>query len=134
MSCSATQDDEPQLDLEGTIGQYDLHTVTPESRGVTHYWFATRRNHIEEDAEYNAGKIAGMHAAFEDEDVPLIEAVQERMGTDDFFGLDPVLMTNDMAPVKVRRTLMRLIEAERKQAAKDAAEAPTRASSRTARA
>lgn len=129
LSVGATQADEPQLDLEGTIGQYDLHTVTPETNGTTHYFFATRRNHIEEDAEYNAGKIAGMHGAFEGEDVPLIEAVEEMMGTDDFFSLDPVLMTNDMAPVKVRRTLQKLIRREQK--ARSAAATPT-ASNRAA--
>ncbi|NVB36331.1 aromatic ring-hydroxylating dioxygenase subunit alpha [Pseudenhygromyxa sp. WMMC2535] len=112
LSVGATQEPRNALDLDHTIGQYDLHTVTPESIDRTHYFFATRRNHLEEDAEYNAQKIAGMHGAFQDEDVPLIESVQERMGTDDFFGLEPVLMSNDAAAAKVRRKLLEMLREE----------------------
>lgn len=94
------------------IGQYDLHTTTPESQFSTHYFFATRRNHNVEDGEYNAIKIKAMHQAFEDEDGPLIRAVQDEMGAAEFFQLNPVLMSNDVAPVKVRRLLKRLIDDE----------------------
>jgi vanillate O-demethylase monooxygenase subunit len=111
LSVGATQNG-GALDLANCVGQYDLHTCTPESATRTHYFFATRRNHIVEDAEYNVAKIKAMHAAFENEDGPVIQAVQEEMGTNDFFGLNPVLMTNDIAAVKVRRMLTRLIEAE----------------------
>jgi len=111
LSVGANQDGRP-LTLDGTVSQYDLHTTTPESEFSTHYFFATRRNHAEEDAEYNVLKIQGMHGAFEDEDVPIINAVQEEMGDADFFDLNPVLMSNDAAPVRVRRLLLRLKEAE----------------------
>lgn len=94
------------------VDQYDLHTCTPADEFETHYFFATRRNHDEDNAEYNALKIAGMHAAFEDEDGPLVQAVQREMGTAEFFSLDPVLMSNDVAPVKVRRLLGRMIREE----------------------
>ena len=112
LSVGATQDPKARLDLEETVGQYDLHTVTPASRDETHYFFATRRNHIEEDAEYNEGKIQGMHGAFANEDVPLIELVHKEMGTDQFFELNPALMSNDIAPVKVRKKLAELIARE----------------------
>lgn len=104
---------EGNLDLTDCVGQYDLHVTTPETESTTHYWFSTRRNHIEEDGEFNAFKIQAMHNAFVDEDFPIIEAVQNEMETNDFFSLDPVLMSNDIAPVKVRRLLQRLIQAER---------------------
>ena len=115
LSVGATQDDQA-LDLRGCIGQYDLHTCTPETANTTHYYFATRRNHRVEDADYNAMKIQAMHAAFENEDGPIIEAVHHEMGTTDFFGLNPVLMTNDVAPVKVRRRLKQLIQDDRRGA------------------
>lgn len=102
-----------QLDLDDCVGQYDLHTCTPETAGTTHYFFATRRNHIVEDADYNRAKIEAMHAAFMDEDGPILDAVQAEMGDADFFALGPVLMSNDVAPVKVRRHLKRLIDDER---------------------
>jgi len=113
LSVGATQDG-GALDLAGCIGQYDLHTCTPETANTTHYWFATRRNHVVEDADYNAMKIQAMHAAFENEDGPIIEAVHDEMGTTDFFSLNPVLMTNDVAPVKVRRRLRQLIQDDRR--------------------
>ena len=111
LSVGALQDDKP-LGLENCVGQYDLHTTTPETENTTHYFFAIRRNHNEEDGEYNKAKIEAMHAAFENEDGPVIEAVHEEMGTSDFFSLNPVLGTNDIAPVEVRQLLMKLISEE----------------------
>lgn len=113
LSVGAVQDGKP---FDDAISQYDLHLATPESEFRTHYFFATRRNHIEEDAEYNAQKIKAMHEAFETEDGPIIHAVQEEMGTADFFSLNPVLMSNDIAAVKVRKLLDRMIAAEREKA------------------
>lgn len=113
LSVGAVQDPEARLDLSGCVGQYDLHTCTPETSDTTHYFFATRRNHRVEDGDYNRAKIEAMHTAFETEDGPIIEAVQAEMGTDDFFGLHPVLMSNDLAPVKVRRLLRQMIQQER---------------------
>ena len=112
LSIGATQDPKARLDLTETVGQYDLHSVTPESPDTTHYFFATRRNHVEEDPEYNEMKIQGMHGAFANEDVPIIEAIHAEMKTDDFFSLDPVLMSNDVAPVKVRKILTEKINRE----------------------
>lgn len=108
LSTGVRQDDGP-LRLDTTISQYDLHVVTPETADTTHYFFATRRNHHVENAEYNAMKIGAMHGAFANEDGPLIEAAHNEMGTTDFFSLNPVLMTNDVSPVKVRRLLKKLI-------------------------
>lgn len=109
LSLYCAQDDMPVL--EGP-GQYDLHSVTPEDDNTTHYFFATRRNHIEHDAEYNAMKIGAMHAAFEDEDGPLIAAAEREMGGEDFFDLGPMLLSNDLAAVKVRRRLRDLVAQE----------------------
>lgn len=109
LSISCAQDDTPVL--EGP-GQYDLHTVTPEDEHSTHYFFCTRRNHIEDDAEYNAFKIQAMHDAFENEDGPLIAATEREMDGEDFFDLKPMLLSNDLAAVKVRRRLRDLVAAE----------------------
>lgn len=109
LSLYCAQDDTPVM--EGP-GQYDLHSVTPEDEYSTHYFFATRRNHIEDDAEYNAMKIAAMHDAFENEDGPIMIACQREMGEEDFFAMAPVLMSNDLAAVKMRRNLQKLIDSE----------------------
>ncbi|WP_420465477.1 Rieske 2Fe-2S domain-containing protein [Panacagrimonas sp.] len=112
LSVGAVQDDSKNLDLVDCIGQYDLHTCTPETADTTHYFFATRRNHLVDDGEFNKAKIQAMHTAFETEDGPVIEAVHAEMGTDDFFGLHPVLICNDAGPIKVRRLLRKMIDAE----------------------
>lgn len=112
LSVGAVQDPTKNLDLVDCIGQYDLHTCTPESADTTHYFFATRRNHLVEDGEFNKAKIQAMHTAFETEDGPVIEAVHAEMGTDDFFSLHPVLICNDAGPIKVRRLLRKMIDAE----------------------
>lgn len=113
LSVGATQDkvNEP-LGLHNTVGQYDLHTVTPETDGTTHYFFATRRNHLVDDAAHNEHMIQILHDTFQNEDGVMLEAVQAEMRTSDFFGLNPVLMSNDIAPVKVRRLLNKLKAAE----------------------
>ena len=109
LSIGATQGNGP-LELDATVGQYDLHTVTPETESTTHYWFATRRNHIVEDAGFNKMKIEAMHGAFTNEDLPLLEAVETEMGGAEFFSLSPVLISSDAAPVRVRRLLREMIE------------------------
>ena len=116
LSVGCTQDPEGKLDLNDSVGQYDLHTTTPETEDSTHYFFATRRNHVEEDGEYNKMKIQAMHDAFVQEDGPIIEAVHEEMGTSDFFSLNPVLLSNDIGPVKVRRLLQALKDEEASRA------------------
>jgi phenylpropionate dioxygenase-like ring-hydroxylating dioxygenase large terminal subunit len=113
LTIGATQDPSAPLTHDTCTSQYDLHTCTPETDSTTHYFFATRRNHFEEDADYNRMKITGMHDAFVDEDGPVLDAVQKRMGTPDLFSLNPVLISSDGGPVRVRRILKRMIEAER---------------------
>lgn len=111
LTIGATQDG-ATLDYDNTTAQYDLHTCTPETETSTHYFFATRRNHNVEDEQFNKIKIEGMHGAFADEDGPILDAVQEQMETNDFLSLDPVLISSDAGPVRVRRVLQSLIEQE----------------------
>lgn len=107
----ASQNDAP-LEYKSCVAQYDLHVCTPETENSTHYFFATRRNHNEEDGEYNMAKINGMHQAFAEEDGPILDAVHQEMGTSDFLSLNPVLISSDMGPVRVRRLLKQMIERE----------------------
>lgn len=109
LSLFCAQDDTPVHDGPG---QYDLHSVTPEDEHATHYFFCTRRNHIEDDAEFNAFKIKAMHDAFEREDGVLMIATEREMGGEDFFDLGPMLLSNDLAAVKVRRRLREMVAQE----------------------
>lgn len=98
--------------FEEGVGAYDLHMTTPETETSTHYFFATRRNHLVDDEDFNQMKLKAMKDAFELEDGPVIHGVEAEMGGEDFFDLNPVLMSNDVASVKVRRLLKKLIEGE----------------------
>lgn len=113
LSVGGAQGDTP---FEQGVGAYDLHVTTPETENTTHYFFATRRNHLVDDEDFNQMKLKAMRDAFEQEDGPIITGVQDEMGDAEFFDLKPVLMSNDAASVKVRRLHMRLLEAEQAQA------------------
>jgi vanillate O-demethylase monooxygenase subunit len=89
------------------------HWLTPETRTTTHYfWCATRDRHVE-DAAVGERMQAGIDSAFRNEDEPMIEAVQRRMGTADLMSLKPVLLVGDGAGMRARRVLDGLIAAER---------------------
>jgi hypothetical protein len=50
--------------------------------------------------------------AFEQEDKPMLEKQQQRMGMDDLWSLDPILWPIDAAAARVRRKLDAMIAAE----------------------
>ncbi|HMV54271.1 MAG TPA: aromatic ring-hydroxylating dioxygenase subunit alpha [Rhodocyclaceae bacterium] len=91
---------------------FDYHIMTPESAMSTHYFFASTRNYLTDDAAYNEGKMQGMLGAFTLEDKPMIEAQQAEMGTHDLWALKPVLLSSDAGAIRVRRVLKAMIEAE----------------------
>lgn len=122
LQIGATQD-EGALDLGHCVGQYDLHTSTPETEGSTHYFFATRRNHLVDDPDYNAAKIKGMHDAFVDEDGPYLDAQYVSIGNADLMSLNPVLLSSDVGAVKARRILRRVIADEARRGQPDASAA-----------
>lgn len=90
-----------------------VHLLTPETGDSTHYWWAVGRMAVKDDERLDGMLIAGFCNAFENEDEPMIRAVQERMQTVDLFSLNPALLPMDEASVRVRRILARKIAAER---------------------
>ncbi|ROZ75110.1 aromatic ring-hydroxylating dioxygenase subunit alpha [Ramlibacter sp. WS9] len=88
-----------------------LHLATPESAGRTHYWYwSTRTFGI--DPHANAAIKALLEFAFSQQDKPMLEAQQGRMGGAEFWSLKPVLLPGDAGAVRVRRRLDALIGAE----------------------
>jgi len=79
------------------------HIITPETQGSSHYFFT--RDHGDE-AE------ALFRKAFLEEDEPMVEAVHERLGGEDFWDARPVILPTDKAGIMVRRRLMQLRRAE----------------------
>ncbi len=91
----------------------NAHIFTPETDKTTHYWYSTcrRRSEFPEGAAEDHLKF--VTGPFAEEDLPMLEAVQIRMGDADFWDLKPVLLTPDAPSVRVRRLLKKLIEDEK---------------------
>ena len=68
-----------------------------------------------DDKAFSAMLRGALTQAFEQEDKPMLEMQQKRMGTGDLWSLKPVLLAVDAAAVRTRRKLERLIEAKIKQ-------------------
>lgn len=100
-----------------------LHLLVPENEERTHYFYAMGRNAQVDNAELSEITAKMARHAFEMEDEPMIRACQEMMGTTDLFALRPVLLKTDVAAVRARILLDRLIAQE----AAEAEAAPARA-------
>jgi len=90
----------------------NAHMVTPESENTSHYFFAATRNYRLDDAKLNEFVAQARERIFRNEDKPVVEMVQVRMGEADFWDLRPLLLGADEAAVRVRRYLQKLIQAE----------------------
>lgn len=93
------------------------HILTPETERSTHYFWATARDSLRDDAQLSEKIRIGIGQAFLTEDAPIIAACQARMGTTDLMSLQPLLLKTDAAAVHARRILHKLIEQERAAAA-----------------
>jgi len=93
-----------------------LHNMTPETARTTHYFACGTRAFRVEDAELTKRSQTAVRHAFMNEDKPMLEAQQRRMGEADFWSLRPVVLPGDAAAIRVRRELAKLIETEEKSA------------------
>jgi len=105
---------------------YGIHILTPETSNTTHYNFVAAmpsgtRLSPEEDEKFRSMR----RHAFEVQDKPIIDAQQEAIGDADFWSLQPVLLSVDAGPVRMRRTLERMVREEQEKAAAKAARAGT---------
>jgi vanillate O-demethylase monooxygenase subunit len=89
------------------------HFVTPETETTSHYWWNVGRNTNLDSEEHSRALQASVQDIFRNEDIWMIEQQQEGMGeTDDYLGQRPVILGADVAVVRVRRLLSRLIAKE----------------------
>lgn len=85
------------------------HIATPETTERTHYWYWSTRNFAISPAA-NAAIGPVIEHAFSQQDKPMLEAQQRRIGGRDFWSLAPVLLPGDAAAVRVRRKLDSMIQ------------------------
>ena len=88
--------------------------MTPETETTTHYFFSHTRNFQLDDPKVDERIRWWQKAGLTDQDGTMIEAAQRTMGTADIDSLKPVLLSIDVAAVRVRRVLGQLIDAEKK--------------------
>ena len=98
-------------------GYHAIHLLTPENEGSTHYFFtAVRFGVTTTDEQLNRDlqkKVAEMRRfAFEEQDAPVIEAQQRNIEQADR-PLDPLTLAIDVGPVRYKRVLSKMREAER---------------------
>lgn len=91
-----------------------MHCMTPETEKTTHYFYAVTRDFMI-DPKTNALMAHLTKQAFATEDKPMIEAVQRYMGNDEFWSLKPAILSSDVAAVRARRAIEKLVREERKQ-------------------
>ncbi len=97
---------------EAGSSQMQAHWLTPETELTTHYFWAVSCDRQLTDATAAEQVRAGIDGAFRLEDGPMIEAVQQNMGTANLWDAQPVLLSMDGAPVKARRIIEKMIAAE----------------------
>jgi len=91
-----------------------VHLFTPETQHTTHYWFATGypRSFGPQYEERAQRDIKFLRTPFEAEDLPMLQAQQAAMGSEEFWDLKPVLLPSDAAAVRARRVLDKLLKDE----------------------
>ncbi len=108
LQVGATLQGEPR---ERGVDSLNLHLATPQTAGRTHYWYWSTRN-FAVSPEANAAIKPMIEFAFSQQDKPMLEAQQQRIGRAEFWSLKPVLLPGDAGAVRVRRKLDTLIGAE----------------------
>jgi vanillate O-demethylase monooxygenase subunit len=100
---------EPAADAMNTT----LHNMVPETDSSTHYFYCSTRKSRLDDAEFTEFLRGALTYAFANEDKPMLEAQQERIGNQDFWSLKPRMLSVDAPAVKVRRALDKKITEEK---------------------
>jgi phenylpropionate dioxygenase-like ring-hydroxylating dioxygenase large terminal subunit len=101
---------------ESGTGYHAIHMLTPETDRTTHYFFTAVRFNVQttDDAlnRQIQDKISTTRRfAFEEQDAPVIEAQQEIIDAAST-PVDPVILAIDVGPVRYKRVLQKMIEAE----------------------
>ncbi|HSV45598.1 MAG TPA: aromatic ring-hydroxylating dioxygenase subunit alpha [Ramlibacter sp.] len=105
LSTGATLAGEPRESGAVTL---NLHLATPEVPGRCHYWYWSTRQ-FAVSAQANAFIKPMVENVFRNEDKPMLEAQQQRMGDATFRALKPVLLAHDAGAVRARRKLEAMV-------------------------
>jgi phenylpropionate dioxygenase-like ring-hydroxylating dioxygenase large terminal subunit len=87
----------------------NMHAVTPESPTSSHYFYRSVKNYGGKDLA--EAFISGVRTIF-DQDKPVLEAQQRRIGNVDLLAMEPVQFGGDMLPSRARRINRNLLDQE----------------------
>ena len=92
---------------EAGVEVCNMHAITPETETSSHYFYRSVKNYG--GSELATVFINGVRAIF-DQDKPLLEAQQSRIGNVDLFSLQPVSFGGDMLQQRARRINRALLD------------------------
>lgn len=98
------------------LSDWSAQLLTPETATSTHYFFTHTRTRAVDSTEFDELLRTQILHAFTQEDKPLLERIQRKMGGEDFWSLKPVMLEGDAGAVRARRLLEKLIAEEQRQA------------------
>lgn len=100
---------------EDGLSDWSCQLLTPESATSTHYFFTHTRTRAVDSEAFDTLLMQQILHAFVNEDKPLLERIQRKMGDADLLTLKPVMLEGDAGAVRARRLLQKLIAQEQAQ-------------------
>lgn len=100
---------------EEGLDDWSAHLLTPETATSTHYFFTHTRTRALDSEEFDEMLRTQILRVFLNDDKPMLERIQRKMGDADFWSLKPVMLEGDAGAVRARRLLEKLIAAEEQQ-------------------
>lgn len=89
-----------------------VHIMTPATQSSTHYFYSNTRSFASDNAAVTESIAKALRFAFEQEDKPMIEGQQARIGSSDLLSLHPALQRSDGPSTQARRIFTRLVREE----------------------
>jgi vanillate O-demethylase monooxygenase subunit len=97
---------------EQNVNTKSAHLLTPETETSHHYFFSNSRNFRLDDADVDQMLLGWQQQALVAEDAPMVEAIEQRSGVANRYGLTPTMLACDEASVRVGRIIEELLAAE----------------------
>ena len=85
---------------------------SPATKTSCHYWFGAARPKDRFLAQQAEMEMELLRGPFAEEDAPMLAAQQEAFGDQDFWKARPIILRDDAAAIRARRTLDKLIREE----------------------
>jgi phenylpropionate dioxygenase-like ring-hydroxylating dioxygenase large terminal subunit len=89
-----------------------VHIMTPATQSSTHYFYSNTRSFATDNVAVTQGIAKALRFAFEQQDKPMIEGQQARIGSAELLSLHPALQRSDGPSTQARRIFARLVRAE----------------------